>query len=133
MDPFHPEAAGTRVPSLLPRDTATFNTYSQIDLGAPLTGQSHLIIASYEKSTKVQFMKMTTPDSIYQNTPTPFSAKLGEGGETYSGHMIALGTIADINLEIFTDETPNDVFTKHRVVTTGMRFFKTPASDSESG
>lgn len=31
------------------------------------------------------------------------------------------------------DDTPSTVFTKHRVVSTGMRFFKTSASDSESG
>jgi hypothetical protein len=28
VDPFHPECAGARVPTLLPRDTATFNTYN---------------------------------------------------------------------------------------------------------
>jgi hypothetical protein len=47
VDPFHPDCAGTRVPTLLPRDTATFNTYNQIDYGsAPL--QSELIIAGFE-------------------------------------------------------------------------------------
>lgn len=31
IEPFHPSIMGVRVPSLLPRETATFNTFNQFD------------------------------------------------------------------------------------------------------
>lgn len=52
VDPFHPECAGARVPTLLPRDTATFNTYNQIDVGQTAPLSSHVLISSLEQSTK---------------------------------------------------------------------------------
>jgi len=36
-------------------------------------------------------------------------------------------------MQTFVDLTPSEVYTKQRVVSTGIRFFKTSVSDSESG
>lgn len=80
VDPFHPDCAGARVPTLLPRDTATFNTYNQLDVGQSAPLSSHLFVGSFEQSTKVQFAKLTLPDAVFVRTPIAINAPVHDGG-----------------------------------------------------
>jgi len=47
LDPFHPQSYGVRVPSVLPRETATFNTINDLDLNDP-SNNAHFIVANFE-------------------------------------------------------------------------------------
>jgi hypothetical protein len=56
-----------------------------------------------------------------------------DGSGNFDVHGIEIGNQDVLSLSLIEDDTPSTIFTKHRVVSTGMRFFKTSASDTESG
>jgi nicotinate-nucleotide pyrophosphorylase len=53
----------------------------------------------------------------------------------YGLHYIDCGTSSSLKTSLITysDTTPAEIFTKQRIVSSGLRFFKTSASDTESG
>lgn len=101
IDPFHPESQGSRVPSMLPRDTATFSTFQQTEFSTPsVSSSSHLVISNFEIASDVQMVKMTVPDSAWLVAPTPFSIAYvsdyvsteAKQGHEYKLDAILLGT-----------------------------------------
>lgn len=84
---------------------------------------------------------MTLPDSVWTNVPTAYSiayvsdylATEATEGHEYKLNAIALGTYGSIGYSFSNDNTSQSVFTKNRVVSTGVRFFKTSSSETESG
>jgi nicotinate-nucleotide pyrophosphorylase len=58
------------------------------------------------------------------------------GSEDYTVHVLATDlSMADFKnaVTVLRDASPHDFYHKHRVVSTGIRFFKTSLSDTESG
>lgn len=79
---------------------------------------------------------MELPAAFYSTLPVASSSEVDGGEENYTVHSISTGYTAhqlSQRLTVFQDSTPSDVYTKLRVVSTGIRFFKTSVSDTESG
>lgn len=57
------------------------------------------------------------------------------GQTNFNVHTIDLGSVLDVNtnMTLVQDNSPKDFFMKKRVVSCGIRFFKTSKSDTESG
>jgi len=53
IDPFHESTYGVRVPSILPRDTATFNTFLSAELPS---NTDVLLIANLEQGARIQML-----------------------------------------------------------------------------
>jgi len=73
---------------------------------------------------------------IYNTNPVGDVFQVVDGGEDYRVHYINTGMNAnqfEAATTLFTDDQPRDLYTKHRVVSTGVRIFKTSVSESESG
>lgn len=135
VDPFHPDCTGVRVPTLLPRDTAVFHMYNSMDIGHEATGKTRLLIAGLEQSTKHQAVSILVDDDVFNTTPTKHNVRQrgSVDDQLHEVHGILIGQVDEIDVKTIVDDTPTTLFTKHRTVSTGVRFFKTSASESESG
>lgn len=82
---------------------------------------------------------MTIPVTANLLSRTPVAlgnAKWWAGADhPYNIHYISLGSsnYVKANMVRYSDNTPSELFTKQRVVSSGLRVFKTSASESESG
>lgn len=133
IDPFHPSSYGVRVPSVLPRETVTFNTFQSSELPS---NTDVFIVANMELGSEIQMVQIEAPAELYTNDPVADAVSVFAGDEDYNIHYVDTGMNATqfkAATTIFKDEQPKDLYTKHRVVSTGIRFFKTSVSESESG
>jgi len=90
-DAFHESVNGVRVPSILPRDTATFNTFMTTELPP---NEDVFIVANLELGSSIQMLRMDLPTAFYSTNPVASSSEVQGGEENYTVHSIDTGYTA---------------------------------------
>lgn len=136
LDPFHPMSHGGRVPSILPRETATFNLFQDLDLPESAVGSQLLVIVNYELQTPHQIITLDLPNAFYSSAPVQADVGLFSSTSDFTIQYIPTGLSATNFLPRVTatqDLQAKELFVKQRTVSAAVRFIKTSTSDNESG
>lgn len=133
VEPFHPDSAGARVPETLPRKTVTYNGFSQLDYA----NGDWITISNLELPCQAHTYTLPYSATLANSTPIATSvAKPLDGDANISCHYIDTGyTFNQLKnfMVVARDPTPKDLYTKLRVVGSGLRYFKTSKSENEAG
>lgn len=119
----------------MPRETLTYNIFKTYSF----VGNSEdpiIVIGNYELGCEEQIVIIEDAASWLSATPSSFVARLVPDGANHFVHVIRTGKNATQfaqALTVIQDTSHTQIFTKHRVVSSGARFFKTSVSDTESG
>lgn len=90
VEPFHPDVEGVRVPSILPRETLTFNIFKSHSLVGN-TNDPILMVANYELGCEDQIIILEDAAGLLNNVPQFATVRTSANGQPYGVQVISTG------------------------------------------